>query len=126
MTTARQIFDTQIEQLVQTAPAGVSGFIRVIDPITKQVVKTGATEDLKGRLGYFHKVFSTIRAGEQASSKLKNINTHRYQVYVKMGAYFTFEWELCSFEEAEAKREAYESNKWDIVSRLESQALKVA
>ncbi len=127
MVNGKEIFDKQIEDLIKSAPAGVSAFIRVIEPITKQVVKTGATDDLKSRLSYFGKVFKAVRGGPDEYSKLANIATHRYQTYVKLGGYFNFEWELCSFEEAEAKRDAYEANKWDIVSRTESQALpKVA
>lgn len=127
MVNGKEIFDKQIEDLIKSAPAGVSAFIRVIEPITKQVVKTGATDDLKSRLSYFGKVFKAVRGGPDEYSKLANIRTHRYQTYVKLGGYFNFEWELCSFEEAEAKRDAYEANKWDIVSRTDSQALpKVA
>jgi|TARA_R110000823_G_C15569671_1_gene461608 hypothetical protein len=123
----KKIFDKQIEDLIKSAPAGVSAFIRVIEPITKQVVKTGATDDLRSRLTYFGKVFKAVRGGEEEYKKLANVRTHRYQTYVRLGGYFTFEWELCSMQEAEAKRDAYETNKWDIVSRTESQALpKVA
>ena len=124
MAKGKEIFDKQIEDLIASAPAGASAFIRVIEPITKQVVKTGATDDLKSRLSYFGKVFKAVRGGPDEYSKLANIDTHRYQTYVRLGGYFTFEWELCSFEEAETKRDAYEANKWDIVSKTES--LKVA
>jgi len=123
MTIASKIFDHQIETLINSAPTQ-AGFIRVKNAQTGEIVKTGATSNIKDRLARFNYKFKLVREGQ--FHKLPHYGTHRYDVYVALGGYFTFDWDLCEKDKAIAMVDAYEKNKWQIVNVEDAESLKVA
>jgi len=120
---ATRIFDQQIETLINSAPTQ-AGFIRVKNAQTGEIVKTGATSNIKDRLSRFNYKFKLVRDG--MFHKLPHYGTHRYDVYCRLGGYFTFDWDLCEKDQAIAMVDAYEKHKWQIVNVEDAESLKVA
>ena len=114
MSKSKQIFEKQIEDYINNVPANESGFVRVKEPLTGAIVKTGATGDLKARIGLFNSRFKLVRSGEH--DKLPHLSSHRYQVYIQLGGYFTFEYDLMPKNKALDLVKHYEDNGLQIVS----------